>query len=67
MNRRLQLVIATIAFGMGIDYPDICRIMHWGLPSDVELEEYIQETGRAGRDGNKQKLFCLKEKRPTCK
>ena len=47
---RLRVLIATVAFGMGIDCPDIYRIIHWGPPSD--LESYIQETGRAGRDGH---------------
>lgn len=46
---KLRLIIATTAFGMGIDCPDIGRIIHWGLPSNIE--EYVQETGRAGRDG----------------
>ena len=47
-DSRLRVVIATVAFGMGIDSPDIRCITHWGLPSTKE--EYVQETGRAGRD-----------------
>ncbi len=45
----LRVVIATVAFGMGLDCPNVRRIIHWGVPSDVE--SYLQETGRAGRDG----------------
>ena len=43
---KLRLVIATTAFGMGIDCPDIRQIIHWGFPAT--LEEYV---GRCGRDG----------------
>ena len=46
---KLRIVIATSAFGLGVDIPDIRRVMHWGLPTN--FEEYVQETGRAGRDG----------------
>ena len=45
----LRVIIATIAFGMGLDCPNIRRVVHWGPSSDIE--SYLQETGRAGRDG----------------
>ena len=46
---RLRIVLGTIAFGMGLDCPDVRQIIHWGMSSDIE--SYIQETGRSGRDG----------------
>ena len=42
-------MVATITFGMGLDAPNVCQIIHWG-PSD-SLEAYLQESGRAGWDG----------------
>ena len=49
-NTNLRLVIATTAFGMGVDIQDVTRVIHWGSPSTKE--EYIQETGRSGRNGS---------------
>ncbi|VDI69574.1 ATP-dependent DNA helicase RecQ [Mytilus galloprovincialis] len=48
-DSKLRLVFATVAFGMGVDIPDVENIVHWGAPRS--LEQYSQESGRGGRDG----------------
>ena len=51
-DTKLRLLIATTAFGLGVNCPDTERVINWGSPTDT-LEELVQESGRLGEMGDK--------------
>ena len=61
MAGEVRVMVCTNAFGMGIDKPDVRLVVHWSMP--VALEEYFQEAGRAGRDGQRAFAVVLYERR----